>query len=163
MFTRDISNIVPPAKGILNSAFRRCLWNKIYQATIMWATLSVWFWSGSSPCRSQWHCLKQNCSYINYNPDSDQCEIGLGQCEFLAPTVGVMVNVYWQLRDVCLQWGCYQETGWVAFGTGSYRPDARIKHGEALVVGKYVETITILTFGQTIKKKWLVLPKDQAM
>ena len=86
----------------------------------------------------QWRCLKiPNCSYINYNPESDQCEIGLGQCESLAPAIGVMVNVYWQPRDVCLHWGSYQQPGRVAFGAGSHRPAARIKHGEALVVGKY--------------------------
>ena len=85
----------------------------------------------------KWRCLKiPNCSYINYNPDSDQCEIGLGQCESLAPAIGVMVNVYWQPRDVCLHWGSYQEPGGVAFGAGRNRPVARIKHGEALVVGK---------------------------
>ena len=87
----------------------------------------------------QWRCLKiPNCSFINYNPDSDQCEIGLGQCESLAPAIGVMVNVYWQPRDVCLHWGSYQEPGRVAFGASKNRPAARIKRGEALVVGKYV-------------------------
>ena len=34
----------------------------------------------------QWQCLKHNCSYINYDPDSDQCDIGLGQCESLHNT-----------------------------------------------------------------------------
>ena len=88
--------------------------------------------------RCQWQCLKQNCSYTNYNPDSNQCEIGLGQCESLAPAAGVLVNVYWQPRAVCLHWGSYQEPRRVALWGGSPRAVSRIKHGQALVVGKYV-------------------------
>ena len=87
----------------------------------------------------QWRCLKiQYCSYINYNPNSDQCEIGLGQCESLVPAAGVMVNIYWQPRDVCLHWGFYQELGRVAVWRGSPRPVCRTKLENALVIGKYI-------------------------
>ena len=91
--------------------------------------------------RCQWQCLRQNCSYINYHPDSNQCEIGLGQCESLVSAVGVMVNVYWQPRDNCLHWGSYQEPGRVAVGEGgrsvpSYAGLTKI--GEAMVLGKFL-------------------------
>ena len=91
--------------------------------------------------RCQWQCLRQNCSYINYNPDSDQCEIGLGQCESLAPTAGVMVNVYWQPRDDCLHWASYQEPGRLAVGEGGRSVPSyagRTKIGEAMVLGKFL-------------------------
>ena len=72
--------------------------------------------------QARWQCLKHNCSYMSYNPDSDRCEIGLGQCESLASAAGVMVNVYWQPRDVCLLWGSYQEPGRVAVGEAGLNP-----------------------------------------
>ena len=91
--------------------------------------------------KCQMQCLRQNCSYINYNPDSNQCEIGLGQCESLARAVGVLVNVYWQPRDACLHWGSYQEPGRVAVGIEDNDPPmyaGRTKVGEAMVIGKFL-------------------------
>ena len=65
--------------------------------------------------KCQWQCVQQNCSYINHNPSSDQCEIGLGQCESLAPAVGVLVNIFWQPRDVCLHWApTRNRDGWLS-------------------------------------------------
>ena len=93
----------------------------------------------SQKCHLQ--CLRQNCCYINYNPNSDQCEFGLGQCESLAPAVGVLVNVFWQPRDVCLHWGSYQEPGRMAVGRGDDDPPmyaGRIKIGQAMVIGKFL-------------------------
>ena len=87
--------------------------------------------------KCQWQCSRQYCSYINYHHDSKQCGIRLGQCETLAPAAGVMVNVYWKSRDVCIHWGSYQEPGRVAVGGGSYKPPGRAKIGEAMIVGKY--------------------------
>ena len=88
----------------------------------------------------QWRCLRiQDCSYINHTPESDRCEIGLGQCESLAPAVGVMVNVYWSPRDVCLHWGSHQEVGRVAVGEGGMSPPryvGRTYVGEAMVLGQ---------------------------
>ena len=90
----------------------------------------------------QWRCLRtQDCSYINYNTDRDQCEIGLGQCESLAPANGIMVSVYWQPRDICLHWGSYQEPGRVAVGEAGLSPPSyagRAKIGEAMVLGKFL-------------------------
>ena len=91
--------------------------------------------------RCQWQCLRQNCSYINYNPESDQCEIGLGQCESLVSAAGDLVNVYWQPRDNCLNWGSRQEPGCVAVGEGGRSPSlytGRTKIGEAMVLGSFV-------------------------
>ena len=86
-------------------------------------------------------CLKMpNCNYINYNQDSDMCEIGLGQCESLGPSAGVMVNVFRQSRDVCLHWGSYQEARHVAVGNANLRVYVgRTVHGEAMVVGKFLD------------------------
>ena len=91
--------------------------------------------------RCQWQCLKQNCSYITYNPEGDQCEIGLGKCESLVPSAGAIVNVYWQPRDVCLHWGSYQEPGRVAVGGGDYDTPmyaGRTMIDEAMVLGKFM-------------------------
>ena len=94
----------------------------------------------------QWQCLKHKCNYINYNPNSHQCEIGLGQCESLVSASGVMVNVYWQQRDVCLHWGSYQEPGRVAVGQADLNPPryaGRTKIGEAMVLGSFWENPNI--------------------
>ena len=91
--------------------------------------------------KCQWQCLKQNCSYITYNPEGDQCEIGLGECESLVPSAGAIVNVYWQPRDVCLHWGSYQEPGRVAVGGGDYDTPmyaGRTMIDEAMVLGKFM-------------------------
>ena len=88
-----------------------------------------------------WRCLKMpNCRYMNHSPETDLCGIGMGQCEFLEPSVGTMVNVFWQSHDVCLYWDSYQEPGRVAVGDvdgGVYV--GRTIHGEAMVVGKFLD------------------------
>ena len=88
-----------------------------------------------------WRCLKmQNCRYMNHSPESDLCEIGLGQCESLKPAVGTMVNVFLQSRDDCLHWGSYQEPGRVAVGDVDVAVYVgRTMHGEAMVVGKFLD------------------------
>ena len=84
-------------------------------------------------------CLKmQNCGYMNHYLRTDLCEIGLGQCESLTPSTGVVVNVFWQSRDDCLHWGSYQEPGRVAVGNTNYHV-GRTVHGEAMVVGVYLD------------------------
>ena len=52
-----------------------------------------------------WRCLRKKiCHYINYNSETGQCELGLGDCESLQPAVGVMVHAYGPPRLGCIYW-----------------------------------------------------------
>ena len=52
-----------------------------------------------------WQCLRtKTCHYINYNSETGQCELGLGQCESLQPAIGVMVNAIGPPRLGCIYW-----------------------------------------------------------
>ena len=82
-----------------------------------------------------WRCLKmKQCRYLNYNDSSGQCELGFGQCEYLLPAPGLLVNAYGLGWDTCLHWGAGQQTGLVPV-----EGIARLVIGQALVVGKFLE------------------------
>ena len=78
-------------------------------------TTSVWH---TVQPQCVWRCLRQNtCRYINYNPDTNYCELGFDQCESLQPSAGVIVNAFGPPRQDCLHWGSRHEPGRVPVQT----------------------------------------------
>ena len=76
-------------------------------------TASASTWQAAHP-QCVWRCLQmKTCHYINYDSDTRQCELGMGQCESLQTAAGFMVNVFGPPRHDCLYWGSNQISGWV--------------------------------------------------
>ena len=69
-------------------------------------------WYRSAPPQCVWRCLrKKTCRYVNHNPSTKECQIGLGHCEFLRADVGFVATVYGQNQHDCLRWSSFEETG----------------------------------------------------
>ena len=89
-----------------------------------------------------WRCLKiDQCRYFNYNTSSDQCELVLGQCVYLVPAPGVLVNAYGPERHACLHWGSDQDERLVPVEMNDGYTTmyvVRIAVAQALVIGTFV-------------------------
>ena len=71
----------------------------------------ITLWNTDHP-RCMLSCIViKTCRYINHNYATNQCILGLDQCETLLPMVGGTVNVLGPLRDTCLSWGSKNEPG----------------------------------------------------
>ena len=92
-----------------------------------------------------WRCLQiDQCRYFNYNTSSDQCELVLGQCVYLVPATGVLVNAYGPERHTCLHWGSDQDERLVPVEIKddyNHMYVVRIAVAQALVIGKLVLNI----------------------
>ena len=75
----------------------------------------------------------KSCHYTNHNSATGQCELGLGQCEYLQSAAAVMVNVFWPHRDACLCWSSGQEPAWVPVEVPNIYV-ARVVNGDAVVI-----------------------------
>ena len=85
-----------------------------------------------------WKCLiLETCHNINHNHVTRQCDLGLSKCESLIPVDGGVVNVFGPPRDTCVHWGSSQEPGRVPVEIPGQVRLARIKIGDALLVGKF--------------------------
>ena len=91
-----------------------------------------------------WRCTgKKICRYINHNSATDQCELGLGQCDSVEADVGFMVMAFGPPRQVCLQWGSSNEHGRVPVQVevtvqrANYIYVARIIYGDNVLLGKF--------------------------
>ena len=104
-------------------------------------TTEVSIWQADRP-QCVWRCSSMTtCHYINHNPVTGQCEVGLERCEDLEPAPGIMVNVYGPPRQKCLHWGSKEEPGRVTIKWDGAKIVylARTLYSNALVVGKSVK------------------------
>ena len=116
----EIRNAIEPHHGL------RCL-----------TTARTSAWQTAHP-QCIWRCLQmKTCHFINYNSDTGQCELGMGQCESLQPVAGLMVNAFGPPKHGCLYWGSNQISGW---GPVQERNGviylARIVSGDVVLIGK---------------------------
>ena len=116
----ETSNAIEPRHGL------RCL-----------TTASTSVWQTAHP-QCVWRCLKtKTCHFINYDSDIGQCELGMGQCEFLQPAAGFMVNAFGPPRHDCLYWGSNQKSGWASVQERNGKIYlARIVSGDVVLIGK---------------------------
>ena len=86
-----------------------------------------------------WRCLwKKTCRYINYNWSTGWCELGLGQCESLQSTTGILVNAFGPPRLTCLNWISSQGSGGLPIKIKGYESyAARITSGDAVLIGTF--------------------------
>ena len=86
-----------------------------------------------------WRCLRaHSCRYINHDSVTDQCDVGLGQCESLQRATGAMVQAFGPPRRGCLRWGSKQEPGWVpVVGKNGDNYVARTVSGDVSLIGTY--------------------------
>ena len=92
------------------------------------ATTNVW---QTAHPQCVWRCLwMKTCRYINHNSATGQCELGLGQCEYLQPAVGIMVNAFGPLQHDCIYWRSSKKPEGVPFrDKNGFRLLARLEGG----------------------------------
>ena len=84
-----------------------------------------------------WRCLRtKTCRFVNHNSTTDECQLGLSNCEFLWANVGFVSVVFRQSRHDCLKWGPIDEEGRVPV-EARRNYVARIVTESALLLGKF--------------------------
>ena len=105
------------------------------------ASTNITLWQTKRP-QCVWKCLGlKTCQCINHNHGTGQCDLGLGKCESLEPTVGSAVNVFGPPRDNCVRWGSKHDPGRVPVQMSFDRFDlylARIMINDILLIGSLI-------------------------